>query len=174
MSRKELTMISPRISGGKPNSLTVPSRTPKEPYPNGESPSPFLPGLYGREPFGQVDKTLRTRSPIRAYSKTTSVGRRRLQRCGLGPGLLYPARKYEPHQAHTARRPLRSGSGKPLGVESRIMESIVRCREVKTERRFAFPGVIQRLVQQIQVITLLIWKIPSNSRNPHRRPKYTM
>ena len=71
---KEIDEISPRTRG-KPNS-SMPSRTPKEPYPNGENPpSPFLPETVRAKATPRTSpaqRLLQTRSPIRMYSKTTS------------------------------------------------------------------------------------------------------
>ena len=52
------------------------SRTPKEPYPNGENPPlPFLPETARAKAIlrtSPAQRPLQTRSPIRTYSKTTS------------------------------------------------------------------------------------------------------
>lgn len=75
----------------------------------GESPSPFLPETVRAK---ATPRRVRLRNPYRPgllyvrIRRQLPVGRRlRLQRCGLGRGdLLSPREKYEPHQAHTARR----------------------------------------------------------------------
>ena len=87
----------------------MPSRTPKEPYPNGENPpSPFPPETVRAKATlrtSPAQKPLQTRSPIRTYSKDNFplVGDYDFNDVVLDVKTRYHReKKDEPHQAHTA------------------------------------------------------------------------